>query len=177
MNRWFGKLLMVFAIELEKFEQSVTSLIKESIPGLSRDLLPEWERDLGLPDECLSPVQSIEERAQIAHSKYTSPKTGQSKQFFIDYAATLGATISVYEFDGIGTTFRANKSLVDRQSASVFPGTPSERVFEARVWSSGVVHKWVINFSSITGDVTQENIECLLLAKIPAHTEVHFTNT
>jgi uncharacterized protein YmfQ (DUF2313 family) len=171
MKQWFGKLLLVFAIEFEKFEERVTNLLKEAIPGLSRELLPEWETDLGLPDACSTPVQSEAERAQIAHSKYVTPNTGQSKQFYIDYAALLGATITVTEFVGIGAAFRVDVNRVDRMPGAA---PPPDRIFGSRLWGIGSKFKWIVTFVSITGNVSRENIECLIRQKAPAHTEVYF---
>ena len=171
MNKWFGKLLMCFAIELEKFEERVTALLREAVPGLSKELLPEWEEDLGLPDLCASSVQTEAERAQIVHAKYVSPNTGQSKQFYIDYALLLGAVVTVTEYVGIGSAFRVDVNRVDRMPGA---GTPTERVFGSRLWGIGSRFKWIVTFISITGSVTRENIECQIRQLTPAHTEVYF---
>lgn len=171
MNKWFGKLLICFAIEFEKLEERITALLKEAIPGLSRELLSEWETDLDLPDVCFTSGQSEAERAQIAHSKYTAPYTGQSKQFYIDYAALLGATVTVTEYSGIGSAFRVDVNRVDRMPGS---GTPTERIFGSRLWSISSKFKWIVTFVTITGSVSRENIECLIRQKAPAHTEVFF---
>ena len=172
MNKWFGKLLMSFAIEFEFLQQRITDLIREAIPGLSRDLLPEWEEDLNLPDLCSAVGQTEAERAQIAHAKYTGYYTGQSKQFYIDFAASLGANITVKEFAGIGAVFRVDVNRVDRM-----PGTetPDERRFGSRLWSIESPFKWIVTFVSITGSVSRVNIECQIRLKAPAHTEIYFT--
>ena len=168
---WFGKLLMCFAIEFEKFEQRVTDLLREIVPGLSRELLPEWEQDLALPDPIGNPVQTVEERAQIAHAKYTGNYTGQNKKFYIDYAASLGAVITVKEYQGVGAVFRVDVNRVDRMPG---PEAPAERIFGSRLWNIHAPFKWVITFVSVTGNVSQENIEAQLRLRIPAHTEVYF---
>lgn len=172
MNKWFGKLLMCFAIEFEELQQRITDLIREAIPGLSSELLPEWEEDLNLPDLCSTLGQTEAERAQIAHSKFTGFYTGQSKQFYIDYAASLGAVITVQEYQGIGAIFRVDVNRVDRMPGT---GTPDERRFGSRLWSTEAPYKWIIAFASITGSVSRENIECQLRLKAPAHTELYFT--
>jgi len=171
IDKIIGRILLAFAAELEKFEDRVTALKRESIPGLSRELLPEWEENLGLPDQCSPLAQSLEERAQVAHAKYTGNYYGQSTQFFIDYAASLGADISVKEFTGIGSAFRVDVNRVDRM-----PGTesPTDRIYGSRLWSIGSKFKWVVTILNISGDVSEEQIQCRIRQLAPAHTEVTF---
>ncbi len=169
--KWFGKLLLCFAIELEKFEQRVTDLLRERVPGLSDELLPEWEKDLALPEPTSTKGQTKNERAQIAHAKYTANYSGQSKQFYVDYAAALGAVITVKEYQGTGAVFRVDVNRVDRMPGA---GTPDERRDGSRLWSYFAPFKWVITFISITGNVSQTNIEAELRSKSPAHTILYF---
>lgn len=171
IKKIIGKILMAFAVELEAFEDRVTALRREAIPGLSRELLPEWEEDLGLPDQCSPLAQSLEERAQVAHAKYTGNYFGQSTKFFIEYAASLGATISIKEFTGIGSAFRVNVNRVDRM-----PGTesPADRRYGSRLWSIGSKFKWVVTILAVNGDVSIEQIKCRIRQLAPAHTEVVF---
>lgn len=163
-TKWLGKLLMVFAIELEKLEQRITDVRREAIPGLSRELLPEWERDLGLPDQCSPLASTIEERAQIAHAKYTGNYYGQSKQFLIDYAEKLGATITVYEYTGAGSVFRVDVNRVDSTEPYGIDGS--------RLWSSVAKYRIVIDILSIWGDVSEQYIKCRIQQIAPAHVEV-----
>jgi uncharacterized protein YmfQ (DUF2313 family) len=167
-----GKILMTFAVEMERFQDRVRALIREAVPGLSSELLPEWEQDVGLPDECSPLAQNIEERAQVVHAKFTGNYYGQSKQFFIDYANSLGATIRIKEYSGIGSSFRVNVNRVDRM-----PGieSPTERIFGSRLWSSGSVYKWIIYIDDVFGNVTEDQIKCRIRQVVPAHTELIFS--
>lgn len=95
-----GILMSCFGRELQGFQTSWYNLYTQSIPGLSTDLLPDWERNLGLPDKCtINPSAiSLEERQCVAHLKYYSDQTiGMSKPFYIDYATSLGYTITIDE--------------------------------------------------------------------------------
>lgn len=163
-NRWFGKLLMVFAIELEKVEQRITDLRREVIPGLSRELLTEWERDLGLPDQCSPLAATVEERAQIAHAKYTGNYYGQNKQFFIDYALKLGATITIQEYSGAGGIFRVDVNRVDKTDPYGIDGS--------RLWNASAKYVITINILSIFGDVSEQYIKCRLKQIAPAHVQI-----
>lgn len=161
-----GKILKAFATELELFQAQVVKLINEAIPGLSRELLPEWEEELGLPDLCSPLTITEEERAAAAHAKYYGKYDGQSKQFYIDYASKLGATITITDFIGATDVFRVSKSRVTRMPAPI-------GIDGSRLRSSGVIFKWVVNVYD-TGDVSLEYLQCIFNKLKPAHTLVSF---
>jgi len=160
-TKYLGKLLMAFAVELEKFEDAVTDLRREAVPGLSRSLLDRWETDLGLPDDVPLPYQSVEERAQIAHAKYTANYSGQSKEFFIEYAAKLGAVITIQEYAGYTSIFRVDKNRVDRM--------PVEGIDGSRLWSLHSKYKWTIEVISLD-TVSLEYLQYRIGEIAPAHT-------
>ena len=163
-TEWLGKLLLCFAIEFEKFEQRITDLRREAIPGLSNELLTDWENDLGLPDECSPLAPSIGERQRIAHAKYTGNYYGQSKQFFIDYAEKLGALITIQEFTGAGSIFRVDINRVD--------STPPYGIDGSRLWSNVAKHRLAITIVNIDGEVSEQYIKCRLQQIAPAHIEI-----
>jgi uncharacterized protein YmfQ (DUF2313 family) len=77
----------------------------ELYPPSTSLLLPEWERDYGLPEPCTPQPQTIEQRIQALMAKITD-QGSLSRQKFIDLAAALGFTITITEFlpsSGIGT--------------------------------------------------------------------------
>lgn len=83
-------LLRAWADEFAREGLRVEGLLNESIPGNARELLTDWERVLALPDSCTAAVDlSIDQRRAAVRSKITSIG-GQSRQFFIDLAASLG---------------------------------------------------------------------------------------
>ena len=69
----------------------------ESDPRSTVELLPDWERNWGLPDPCYEEPQSIAER-QLALVMRMTMEGGQSRQFFIDVAAMIGYTITITEY-------------------------------------------------------------------------------
>ena len=72
-------------------------LVVESDPRYTFEMLPDWERALGLPDPCVSRTLTLPERRQALVNKLTT-LGGQSRQFFVDTAAALGYTIAIREF-------------------------------------------------------------------------------
>ncbi|MFS8930939.1 YmfQ family protein [Cupriavidus taiwanensis] len=84
--------------------QSAEQLHGEADPRSTAALLDDWERNYGLPDECMEPeVPAADRRARLTQKVGWSG--GQSRQFFIEFLAALGypgCTITEYR------PFRAN---------------------------------------------------------------------
>jgi len=72
-------------------------LEQESDPRLTIELLPDWERNWGLPDICYNSPVTTRER-QLALVQRMTIQGGQSRQFFIDAAAYIGYTITITEY-------------------------------------------------------------------------------
>ena len=72
-------------------------LERESDPRKTIELLPDWERNWGLPDPCYQSPQSIAER-QLALIMRMTMQGGQSREFFIAIAAQIGYTITITEY-------------------------------------------------------------------------------
>jgi uncharacterized protein YmfQ (DUF2313 family) len=80
------------------FEIRASKLLEvESDPRLTIELLPDWERNWGLPDPCYTEPQSIAER-QFALVQRMTIIGAQSREFFIEVAASIGYTISITEY-------------------------------------------------------------------------------
>jgi uncharacterized protein YmfQ (DUF2313 family) len=72
-------------------------LEQESDPRITLELLPDWERNWGLPDPCYTAPQTIGERQKALILRMTM-MGGQSRQWFIDFAAFIGYDISITEY-------------------------------------------------------------------------------
>ncbi len=72
-------------------------LERESDPRVTLELLPDWERAWGLPDHCLNEPLSVGDR-QIALVNKMTMMGGQSRQWFIDLAHSIGYDITIREY-------------------------------------------------------------------------------
>ncbi|MEY0594856.1 YmfQ family protein [Providencia manganoxydans] len=73
-------------------------LLSGAFPKTATVMLPEWEKTLGLPDDCaIGEMDSLPKRQRVVVSKLVS-SGGQSKNYFINYAAELGYSITITEF-------------------------------------------------------------------------------
>jgi len=80
------------------FEVRASWLLEtESDPRKTIELLPDWERNWGLPDPCYDAPQSIAERQHALVQRMTI-EGAQSREFFIEVAASIGYTISIHEY-------------------------------------------------------------------------------
>ena len=73
-NDAFADLLMAFALELDRLDDKLVSLQNEAIPGLSSELLTDWEGVAGLPDECTPLAPTEDERRERVHIHITQNK-------------------------------------------------------------------------------------------------------
>lgn len=72
-------------------------LIEEVDPRTTTQLLLDWERVLGLPEDCPGAETTLAGRRAAVVSKLTS-LGGQSPGYFIAVAASLGFTITIREY-------------------------------------------------------------------------------
>lgn len=72
-------------------------LERESDPRYTLELLPDWERNWGLPDPCYKEPLTIAER-QLALIMRMTMQGSQSREFFIGVAAQIGYTITITEY-------------------------------------------------------------------------------
>lgn len=86
------------AQELARVDQRGEALISEADPRKAVELLTDWERVTGLPDDCLPEAGTQSERRSAVLGRLSSTG-GQSVPFFIDLAEALGFTVSIVEFD------------------------------------------------------------------------------
>jgi uncharacterized protein YmfQ (DUF2313 family) len=154
-------------------------LERESDPRQTLELLPDWERNWGLPDPCFVQAHTISERRNVLLLKMTL-LGGQSRQFFIDAAKLLGYDITIKEnapfmvgVSNVGDTREADGRYRWRIG-------PAENRFYWSVAVSGMRLTW---FRVSTGQVgvdphvriaRADDLECLLNQWKPAHTKIIF---
>lgn len=72
-------------------------LERETDPRITQELLTDWERNWGLPDECFPDGGNMDQRHSTLIRKMTI-EGGQSRAFFNDIAKELGYPIKIFEF-------------------------------------------------------------------------------
>lgn len=176
-NSVFGKVLSAFASELDRFDTAAVEVMTNAVPGLSEDtmLLPDWQTELGLPEDCmLSYWDTLTEaqRRDAAHSKYTLKISSLSEQFFIDLAASLGIGITITTGGGAGTPFRSDAPPAlggDGNVTRVGPTTPVTDP-SRRLWSVARLHTWIVSYPDSHPNAAV--MMCYFEKLKPAHTVI-----
>lgn len=89
---------------------SAIGLLADVFPVAPVMMLPEWEETLGLPDPCAGESPTIQQRQQQVAARFVAGG-GQTAQYFINVAATLGYPITITQFapsrfgQGFGQSF------------------------------------------------------------------------
>lgn len=161
-------LLRAWTAEFARQGERIEDLLNEFIPVNVHELLTDWERVLALPDSCTANVDlSIDQRRAAVAVKFTSVG-GQSRQFFIDLAASLGfpgATID--EFRPMTCNDTCNDALYS--------------VDDRYVWQISLPSSGGVFISNCNSDCNSalaswgnELVECAITKRKSADTDVIF---
>lgn len=160
-------LIDAMAQEFSRADAMCETLIEEAFPNTTNQLLPEWERTVGLPDKCSEIGESTTIRRLNVLAKLAA-RGGQSPQYFIDVAAALGYQITITEFN----VFRADISSA---------GDPVYDVDWEYAWQVNAPETTIFYFEagvSVAGDPLadwgNDRLECVITDLKPAHTHVIF---
>jgi len=166
-------------------------LERESDPRKTIELLPDWEKAWGLPDNCFRSALTIEQRQQMLVFKMTL-LGGQSRQFFIDMAAWLGYTITITEWSPFSAGISQAGDTVGEIGWTDYPGHHPEVVdYRWRIgppemrfyWQVHVTNAPLMWFRCGSGQAGvdhhleigyAQDLECLLRRWKPAHTDIVF---
>ncbi|AXK39612.1 YmfQ family protein [Crenobacter cavernae] len=162
-----ARLLAGLAIEFALIDARGDELLAESDPRTTYEMLADWERVAGLPDECTVPGGSMAARRGALLSRLTGVG-GQSRAYFIGIAAALGYPgATVTEFRPFHCQSACDDSLDPDPWRFVWrlnlPAASNVRYMTAESAGDEALAEW--------GDAT---IECVINRLKPAHTIVQF---
>lgn len=109
---WLKKVLAAWGQGLVRVHDRVADLLREADPSQAVETLPDWERMLGLPDECTVTATDIISRQQAIVAK-TISQGGQSIAYYIALAAATGYEIAIDEFEPFTTESTTDDLLYD----------------------------------------------------------------
>jgi uncharacterized protein YmfQ (DUF2313 family) len=168
----------------------------ESDPRTTTDnlLLPDWERNWGLPDPCLTGTLTVSQRQQVLVQRMTL-LGAQSREFFIELAEQLGFTITISEFrpfmigidrcgdnrvhgDGTNPMFAAEFALgylpvCDPGGNRIGAGILSEQPCYG-LGAPELRFYWQVHVLAIPAGGDATDLECILNRWKPAHTQIVF---
>lgn len=163
------RVLEAIAAMLLAAQLRLEALLMEWDPRVATTMLPDWERVLGLPDECApTATLSIAERQRLAYQRLLE-QGGQSRAYFIALAEQLGEPgVTIDEFRQFNCGGDCNGSIFG--TGDVF------------TWRVNIPHEAqnarLMNCNDDCGDGLQfykpSLAECPIQDRKPAHTDVIF---
>ena len=96
VNSNLSKLAKAIGNEFARFDQRKNDLLNEADPRSASELLEDWERNFGLPDECGASDRTYLERRSQLLQKFTS-RGGQTPSFFKQVIKDLGFDAEIVE--------------------------------------------------------------------------------
>lgn len=167
-----SKLLSSMAEEYARIEDRGATLIKESNPATTFELLPDWERVFGLPDECApDEVLTLQQRRQRILQLLTT-RGGQNKSFYQTLASQFGYDVDVIEVSD-QPPFRAGQGRAgDRLTNGVWRyafiiQAPADSIVRFRAGISTAGERLLL--------VQSSTLQCLIEKYKPAHAVAIFT--
>lgn len=91
------KVLEALGLTYERQTARSTNLLVDAFPATTVELLPEWEKTLGLPDPCAGPSPTLQARQAQVLARFIATG-GQAAAYFIAYALELGYVITIENF-------------------------------------------------------------------------------
>lgn len=165
-----GKVREIWSIELARLDARIWHLLEEADPRTTDELLADWERVLGLPDDCMAGLPlSINERRLVAWQRLTE-LGGQSRQYFINLAEQFGEPgVTITEFRQMTCNDDCNDALCSQADEFVWQVNFPHPADNARL----------MNCNDDCNDALQMYTpalaECPISERKPAHTEVIFS--
>lgn len=193
---WIVRTMRALAGVVERWAQRVGRfLLWEAFPPTSFDLLPDWERVLGLPEPCLKAAQTLEERRQAVLEKLRRRPGGQSRAYYTAIARRLGYHVDEPSPHAVPLEAPFEAGRIDQITIQEFRpfmfgvsslGDPTWAFAPPRmryVWIvsvPGIRLSWFRFGSSSLGQDPHleinraEDLECILQKYKPAHTRLFF---
>lgn len=179
----FADLIEGLSQEPCRIEERGFKFLDEMDPNTTFELLTDWERLLGIPDECTPEDRELtlsERRTRILQKLTTGG--GQNEAFYVLIAQQLGYDINILGIEEF-KDFRVGEARVgDRLSNSTLPG--------GGVGAAGWAYHWQVQAPaaltrffrvgrSTVGErlvlFENEELECVIEKFKPAHTSVSFS--
>jgi uncharacterized protein YmfQ (DUF2313 family) len=168
----FTKLLEAIAAMLLAAQLRFEALLIEWDPSQATTMLPDWERFLGLPDNCMAGVDlTTQERQQIAAQRLTE-EGGQSIPYFIDLAEKLGEPgVTITEFRPMNCNDDCNDAVYSQADRFNWRVNIPHGALDQRLMNCND------NCNAALDMYRPSLAECPIRERKPSHTTVFFAYT
>lgn len=140
------KLVSSLAVEICRIDDRLEDLLREIDPFQTNELLEDFERMLGLPDECFGELDQTFEERRDAVLTALAARGGASIAYFTDLLLTLGFDVEIIDY----TVARAG---YQRCGERLYGGEVYARAGHARAGDPLYNSGWQFWFSVISDDL------------------------
>lgn len=152
---------------LQRLDAAAQTLLVDAFPATTDQLLPEWEKSLGLPDPCAGQTPTIQQRRAQVLARFANTG-GQNVAFLTTFAKNLGYDIEITQY----TPFRVGQNTAGQALNSAdwaYAWTVNSPQLTATFFRTGV---------SAVGEPLvvwgNDVLQCELIRVAPAHTTLLF---
>src|ERR1700733_6018206 len=160
-------LLLALAPTYTRSTAAAAALLVDAFPETTVNLLPQWEDSLGLPDACAPAGQTLQQRQDAVRAKWAE-RGNPTPAYFIEYAATIGYTITITQFTAWTVGMVVGLPLYG--TAWSFAWQVNAPRFSVQYFEVG--HDTVGEALATWGNTT---LQCEIQRLAPAHTVVLFS--
>lgn len=178
----FFDLIEALSFEPARIEERGFDFLDEMDPNTTFEMLDNWERLLGIPDECTPDdyAPSLLERRVRVLQKLTTGG-GQNEAFYILIAQQLGYDIDVIDLEEFSNFLAGHSRAGDRLSNASSGGNPTGWPFTWQINAPASLSRRFRAGQSTAGErlviYENETLECVIRRFAPAHTTVLFSFT
>lgn len=163
------KVITAIAGMLLTAQLKLEDLLEQADPRRATSMLSDWERLLGLPDQCTPVGLQLADRQRSAFQRLTE-QGGQSRPYFIELAELLGEPgVTITEFKRFTCNSSCNDPLVIEDDVFSWMVNIPHPALNARFFNCNSP------CDSALQEYTPSVIECALAKRKPAHTSVFFS--
>lgn len=165
------KLLGSYSTELCRIDDRAKALIEEVDPRTTVELLVDWERLLGLPDECDNAIDQTQQERRNRVIQVLTTEGGQNEQFYKDLASNFGIDADIISAED-QPPFTAGSRAGDRLTNGLWRYAfivvaPSDFLTRFRAGQGSAGDPLV--------KVGNDTLQCLIEKHKPAHTIALFS--
>ncbi|AOK40847.1 YmfQ family protein [Burkholderia vietnamiensis] len=155
--------------EFARLDARASDLLNEIDPATMRELVPDYERVMALPDPCLGDAPTFDARKKAVIRRLVG-MGGQNAAFFVGVAVEQGYP------DAYVVEHRAPRFGRSRFGVARFGTWAAQFFWEMHLGARrlGGARFGVTHFSERFGSNPNSGIECLVQRWMPAHTVVDF---
>lgn len=173
------QVMLALSEELVRVEQRGYDLVEESDPRTADELLEDWERMLGIPDEIVTEIAATVAERRLAILVKLVGRGGQNAAFFEELAELAGYVAHVYDNGGgpdvLRAGFRVGARCYGLAWVTMWPVLRAGFRAGDRCYGLEWMHTWIMYVEPPAGvALTNAQLEGYVRRAAPAHSVVIF---